>query len=140
MPSQLATCAVSGKQLFQLHGFEAGWGYAQAVQAGPFIFVSGTVSIDPKGRPVAADDMPGQVTNAYAALSASLAPFRATLSHIVRETLVTTDLPRFLAEGTPARMRAYAGHSLPASSAWTEVARLVQPEFLFEVEATAYLP
>jgi 2-iminobutanoate/2-iminopropanoate deaminase len=126
--------------MFQLHGFEANWGFAQAVRAGPFIFVSGSVSIDRDGRPTAAEDMPQQVTNAYAAVSASLAAYGADLSHIVRETIVTTDLARFLAEGASARVDAYAGHSLPASSAWTEVVRLAQPEFLFEVEAMAYLP
>ncbi len=139
MTTNLSVCAVSGKQLFQLHGFESEWGFAQTVRAGPFIFVSGTVSIDAQGRPTAVGDMCQQVTNAYAAISASLAPFKATLSHIVRETLVTTDLPRFLGEGAPARILAYRGHSLPASSAWTEVARLAQPEFLFEVEVMAYL-
>ena len=61
--------------------------------------------------------MAAQVTNAYAAVSSSLAAFGANLSHVVRETMVTTDLPRFLAEGAAARLEAYAGHSLPASSA-----------------------
>jgi 2-iminobutanoate/2-iminopropanoate deaminase len=140
MASSISTCAVSGKQLFQLHGFEADWGYAQAVRAGPFIFVSGSVSIGSDGRPLAADDMPAQVANAYASIVASLAAFGAGLSHVVQEKLVTTDLERFMAEGATARAEAYAGHSLPASSAWTQTPRLAQPEFLFEVEAIAYLP
>jgi enamine deaminase RidA (YjgF/YER057c/UK114 family) len=59
------------------------------------------------------------------------------MGNIVREALFTTDLPRFIAEGAPARAQAYAGHSLPASAPWIEVPRLAQPEFLFEVEVIA---
>lgn len=140
MANQISTCPVSGKQIFQLHGFEADWGYAQAVRAGPFVFISGSVSIGADGRPTAAGDMAAQVANAYEAIEASLAAYGANLSHVASEKLVTTDLPRFLAEGMSVRAEAYVGHSLPASSAWTEVVRLAQPEFLFEVEAVAYLP
>lgn len=140
MPHNVTTCPVSKKEVFQLHGFEADWGYAQAVRAGPFIYVSGSVSIDANGLPVAANDMAAQVANAYASVTASLSAFGATLSHVVLEKLVTTDLPRFIEQGAATRAEVYTGHSLPASSAWTEVARLAQPEFLFEVEVTAYLP
>jgi 2-iminobutanoate/2-iminopropanoate deaminase len=133
-------CAVSGKEIVQINGYESAWGYAQSVRVGPFIFVSGSVSADAEGRPTGAGDMAAQVANAYAVVAASLAAFGAGMSHIVQERLVTTDLRRFLAEGTQARKAAYAGHSLPASSAWTETVRLAQAEFLFEVEVTAYLP
>lgn len=61
-------------------------------------------------------------------------------SHVVRERLVTTDLPHFLEEGAAVRKAVFDGYSLPTSSAWTEVVRLAQPEFLFEVEMIAYLP
>jgi len=134
------TCPISNKHMVQLHGFEASWGYVQAVRAGPLVFVSGTVSIDPTGRPTAIDDMATQVDNVYAIIKRSLAAHGATLSHIVREAVVTTDLPRFIAEGAVRRAAAFAGHSLPASAPWIEVPRLAQPEFMFEVEVTAYMP
>lgn len=140
MPLEANVCPVSTKHMIQLHGFEESWGYVQAVRAGPFVFVSGTVSIDATGRPTAVDDMPTQVDNVYASIQQSLAAHGATLSHIVREAIVTTDLPRFLVEGVNRRAAAFAGHSLPASAPWIEVPRLAQPEFMVEVEVTAYLP
>jgi 2-iminobutanoate/2-iminopropanoate deaminase len=127
----------TGKHIFQLRGFEERWSYAQAIRAGNWIFVSGTVSIDDQGTPRAVGDMAAQVRNAYADVAASLAAYGATMGNIVREALFTTDLPRFIAEGAPARAQAYAGHSLPTSAPWIEVPRLAQPEFLFEVEVIA---
>ncbi|OYW24219.1 MULTISPECIES: Rid family hydrolase [unclassified Sphingomonas] len=140
MPLEANVCPVSTKHMIQLHGFEELWGYVQAVHVGPFVFVSGTVSIDANGNPTAVDDMPTQVDNVYESIRQSLAAHGATLSHIVREAIVTTDLPRFLAEGAARRLAAFAGHSLPASAPWIEVPRLAQPEFMVEVEVTAYLP
>lgn len=125
------------KQTFQLKGFETAWGYAQALRVGDHVFVSGTVSIDVAGEPVAAGDMARQVQNVYEDLARSLAAHGATLSDVVREALVTTDLPRFLSEGMPERARAYEGHSLPASAPWLEVPRLAHPDFLFEAEVWA---
>lgn len=126
-----------GKQTFQLKGFEAAWGYAQAVKVGSLIHVSGTVAIDAAGNPLARDDMAEQVRLVYADVVASLAAHGATLSDVIREALVTTDMRRFLTEGAAVRLAAYAGHSLPASAPWMEVRRLAHEDFLFEVEVTA---
>jgi enamine deaminase RidA (YjgF/YER057c/UK114 family) len=137
--SKIMIDEATGKRIFQLRGFEASWGFVQAVGVGDWIFVSGTVSIDDQGVPRAPGDMAAQVKNAYEDVAASLAAHGATMSNIVREALFTTDLPRFIAEGAPARLEAYRGHSLPASAPWLEVPRLAQPEFLFEVEVIARL-
>lgn len=112
------TAVVNGKDARQLYGFEAAWGYAQTVRVGPLLFVSGTVSIDSQGRPRDEGDMAAQVRNVYADLGRSLALHDADLGHVVHETLVTTDLPRFIAEAATVRAAAYAGHGLPASAPW----------------------
>jgi enamine deaminase RidA (YjgF/YER057c/UK114 family) len=130
----------SGKRIFQLKGFEEAWGYAASVRVGNTIHVSGTVSIDDEGNPLAADDMEGQVRNAYRDIARALAAHGATMSHVVREALMTTDMARFLKEGAQARAEAYAGHALPASAPWIEVQALAHPAFLFEVEVMAMLP
>jgi enamine deaminase RidA (YjgF/YER057c/UK114 family) len=95
----------SGKRIFQLKGFEEAWGYAASVRVGNTIHVSGTVSIDDEGNPLAADDMEGQVRNAYRDIARALAAHGATMSHVVREALMTTDMARFLKEGAQARGR-----------------------------------
>ncbi len=131
--------ASTGKHVFQLKGFEPSWAYAQAIRVGQQVFISGTVSIDTDGSPKAVDDMAGQVRNIYADIATSLSAHGATLGHIVREAIVTTDLRRFIAEGTRARADAYAGHALPTSAPWIEVPRLAHEHFLVEVEVMAVL-
>lgn len=130
----------TGKRTFQLKGFEADWGYAQAVQVGRLIQVSGTVSINAAGQAVDVGDMRAQVRNVYHDIAASLAPFGATLGHVIRDAIYTTDLLRFIAEGMTVRAAAYQGHALPASAPWIEVPRLANKDFLFEAEVTALLP
>lgn len=138
--TDIETDAATGKASFQLKGFEPQWGYSQAVRHGSSLYVSGTVSIDADGEPRAVGDMAGQVRNVYADLAQCLAAFGATMGHVLRDALVTTDLDRFRAEGMEERARAYAGHALPASASWIEVPKLANPAFLFEVDVIAHVP
>ena len=132
--------ASAGKKLFFLREIEKELGYVQAVRAGNTIYISGTVSADCNFTPTAVGDMAGQVRNVYADIARSLEAMGATLSNVVRENLITTDLNRFLAEGAAVRKQVYAGHSLPTSGAWSEVQRLALPEALFEADVIAVVP
>lgn len=129
-----------GKHLFHLRELEKSYGYAQAVKVGNMLYISGTVSIDDDGTPLAPGDMAGQVRNIYTDINRTLAAHGATLGDMVKEAIFATDIDRFIAEGMPERAANYAGHALPASSAWIQVARLAHPEFLIEIEAIALVP
>lgn len=104
-------------------------GYCQAVRAGNVLYVSGTV-----GR----GEMPDAVRSVYTRLQATLAAHGLDFSHVVRETVYTTDLDAFIAANAAARKPFY-GDALPAAS-WVQVQRLFRPEFVVEVELTAVFP
>jgi enamine deaminase RidA (YjgF/YER057c/UK114 family) len=101
-------------------------GYAQAIQVGNTIYVSGAVS------PGAT--MEEQVAGAYRSLARTLARFGATLNDVVKETVYTTDMEALKA-ANPARRAAYGTHS-PAAT-WTQIARLYMETAKVEIEVTA---
>jgi enamine deaminase RidA (YjgF/YER057c/UK114 family) len=113
---------------------EKAFGYAQAVKAGGFIHLAGTLSVDDAFAPLHAGDMAAQIDAVYETIRHSLAGFGATMADVVKETIFVTDMDAFLA-ANERRIRAYEG-SLPAATA-VEVRRLAFPECLIEVEAVA---
>lgn len=130
----------NNKEVFHLKGFEQAYGYAQAVKIDKTLYISGTVSIDDAGTPLAAGDMETQVRNIYEDIGKTLEAHGATFDNVLKEAIFTLDLDRFKIEAVPIRAEFYLGHSLPASSAWIQVSRLAFPEFLVEIEAIAALP
>lgn len=128
------------KEVFHLKSFEQAYGYAQAVKVDKTLYISGTVSIDDAGNPIAAGDMSAQVRNIYIDIQQTLEAHGATFSDVIKEAIFTLDIDRFKAEAVPIRAEFYQSHSLPASSAWLQVPRLAQREFLVEIEAIAILP
>lgn len=129
------------KKVFD-HGkdFTKAFGYAQAVAAGNMLYISGTVSLDDEGKPVAVGDMSGQTRRIYEDLQCILQAHSASFSDVIKEAIFTTDIDSFKEKAMPIRAQFYEGHSLPASSAWLQVSRLAFPEFLVEIEAIAILP
>lgn len=109
-------------------GVVASLGYAQAIQVGNTIYVSGAVA---RGA-----NMEEQVTGVYANLGRTLGRFGATLNDVVRETAYTTDIEALTAANAR-RKAAYGGHS-PAAT-WVQITRLLMPSALIEVEVTAVI-
>jgi enamine deaminase RidA (YjgF/YER057c/UK114 family) len=103
-------------------------GYAQAVRVGNTIYVSGTVSstIDSAG-----------ITRLYSNIERSLAHFGATMQHVVKENLYTTDMVTMKANNEY-RKRFYKG-DFPAAT-WVQISRLYMEDLKLEVEVTAILP
>lgn len=133
--------AQPAREDIHLHDFEADYAYTQAVRLGDRLIVSGTVSVDAQGRLIGRGDMRAQIRQIYATLSRLLAAQGADLSHVVKETVYTTQMKRFLAAADE-RARAYRAvpaPRLPASS-WIGVAHLVAPEHWVEIEIEALLP
>jgi enamine deaminase RidA (YjgF/YER057c/UK114 family) len=126
------------QQLFHLNAYEKDFGYSQAVQIDRTLYVSGSVSVDAKGRLVAPGDMAGQLRAAYANIQRTLAAHGATFNQVVKETIFTTDMDALL-KSSDLRFEYYGKERLPAVS-WLEVRRLVDPGFLVEVEVIAELP
>jgi 2-iminobutanoate/2-iminopropanoate deaminase len=125
-------------QVYHLRNIEKAFGYSQAVKDGSTLFISGSLSMDDDGHPLAVGDMAGQLRNIYADIRKTLEAHGATFENIVKEVIYTIDMDALL-ESAPIRSEFYEDFELPATS-WIGVPRLVHPEFLVEVEVTACLP
>ncbi|MEU5111763.1 RidA family protein [Streptomyces longwoodensis] len=110
--------------------------YAHVVTAtGRLVAVSGQLPLDEHGVLVGEGDPAAQARQVFENLRRCLAAAGATFDDVVKLTYFVTDMAHL-----PAVREARAAHvpdeRLPASSA-VQVAALVRPEFLLEVEALA---
>ncbi len=112
-------------------------GYARAVRTGPHVYVSGTTATDVAGNLVGAGDAHAQAVQALHNIAAALEAAGARLEHVVRTRIFVTNIDDWEAIG---RVHgAVFGAILPATT-MVEVARLIHPEMLVEIEAEAYVP
>ena len=110
---------------------EKAFGYAHAVKIGDKIKVSGAVSMDDAGNPIAKGDMLQQIKNCYADLDKVLKHYNCTFDDVVAENIFTTNMGEFLKQ-SGFRSSIYKKH-FPTGS-WLEVKGLALPEFLIEIE------
>jgi enamine deaminase RidA (YjgF/YER057c/UK114 family) len=111
-------------------------GYSRAVRVGDRVFVAGTTATGPDGAVVGAGDPYAQTLQALRNIERALAAAGATLADVVRTRMFVTDISRWQEYG-----RAHGevfGEIRPAST-MVEVARLIDPVMLVEVEADAVI-
>ena len=117
--------------------WEAQVGYSRAVRNGPHIAVSGTAPVGPDGRVVGSGDPYRQAQRCLEIIAAALAEAGAGLEHVIRTRMFVTDISQWEAVG-----RAHGevfGEIRPATS-MVQVAALIDPEMLVEIEADAFVP
>ena len=110
--------------------------YSRALAAGDFIFVSGCTSIA-AGEFVHEGDAAAQTAQAIVNIREGLERLGAGLADVVRTRMFVTDIARWEEYGQ-AQREAFAA-AMPAST-MVEVAALVDPRMLVEVEAVAFKP
>jgi len=117
--------------------YESEIGFSRAVRVGDMVFVGGTAPIGPDRKPFAPGDPEAQTRRCLEIISEALAQAGAGLEHVVRTRMFVTDISHWKAIG-----RAHGetfGDIRPAST-MVEVAGLIEPEWLVEIEADAVLP
>lgn len=104
------------------------------ITAGPLLFISGQVALDPEGRLVGKGDPAAQTVQTLENIKAIVTANGATMDDIVKVTVYVTDMKHFdrIAE---VRSR-YFPKNGPASVI-VEVSRLALPDLLVEIEAVA---
>ncbi len=113
-----------------------GFGYSHVVAAtGRLIAISGQVALDESGRLVGPGDPEAQARQVFENLRRCLAAADATFADVVKLTIYVTDL------ATMAAVRAvrdeYVDTARPPASSAVQVAGLVLPELLLEIDALA---
>jgi len=111
-------------------------GYSRAVAAGDYVFVTGCTSVA-HGEVVHEGNAGAQLTQAIANVEAALVRLGADLTDVVRTRMFVTDITRWPEIGE-AHREAF-GDVMPATS-MIQVAALIDPRLLVEIEAVAYKP
>ena len=122
---------MSGSRILVSSGsdFESTVGYSRAVRVGPHIVVAGTTGPGP------VDDIGAQTREALRRIEVALNQAGATLSDVVRTRIYVTDISRW--REVAAVHSDVFGDIRPAAT-MVEVAALIAPELLVEIEADAY--
>ncbi len=113
--------------------------YTQVIKAagGVQVHVAGTVPFDRDGNVVGAGDMKAQVIQTLDNIDKSLAAAGASRPDVVRICVYVLDVDRYIAEGAR-EVAGFFGDAKPVSTT-VEVSRLVHPDWLVEIEATAII-
>jgi enamine deaminase RidA (YjgF/YER057c/UK114 family) len=124
---------MSGRQLISSGApWEPIFGYSRAVRVGNQVFVAGTVGRNSDGSvPSGAYQ---QAKRALEIIGEALAEAGAGFDHVVRTRIFVTDIAVF---DEVARAHGEVFGTIRPASALVEVRRLVEPDYLVEIEADA---
>jgi enamine deaminase RidA (YjgF/YER057c/UK114 family) len=126
---------MSGRQLISSGApWEPVFGYSRAVRVGNQVFVAGTV-----GRKAVGSVPSGayqQAKRAFEIIGEALAEAGAGFEHVVRTRIFVTDIAFF---DDIARAHGEVFAAIRPASALVEVRRLVEPDYLVEIEVDAVI-
>ena len=110
-------------------------GYSRAVRLGNIIEVTGTVSIK-NDKPFAIGDPYEQTKRSLEIIGSALAEAGASFKDIVRTRIFVTDISQWEEIG---RAHSEVFNTIKPATTMVEVSKLMDPEYLVEIEATAIL-
>lgn len=111
-------------------------GYSRAVRAGDLIFVSGTTASGPDGKALHPGDAGAQATVILERIAAALKELGAGPEHVVETRIYVTDMTTWEAVG---RAHGAMFKDIRPAAVILEVSRLIAPDLLVEIAATASL-
>jgi enamine deaminase RidA (YjgF/YER057c/UK114 family) len=109
-------------------------GYARAVKVGGRIYVTGTTATNEDSEIVDVGDAYAQTVQAIKNIEKALEALGATLENVVRTRMFVTDISRWEEYG---RAHGEFFRAIMPATTMVEVAKLIAPEMLIEIEADA---
>lgn len=117
--------------------FEKSIGFSRAIRVGNQISVSGTAPISADGGTDFPGDVYGQTLRCLDIVNGAIESLGGKLEFVTRTRVFLTDIERW-EEAAKAHGQVFA--DIRPASTFVEVSRLINPEWLVEIEAEAILP
>lgn len=111
-------------------------GYSRAVKMGNIIEVTGTVAVDENSKLVGGNDAYEQTKFIIEKIEKVLQRAGASLKDVVRTRMFVTDISRWEEYG---RAHGEFFKDIKPCTTMVEVSKLIAPEYLIEIEATAII-
>lgn len=111
-------------------------GYSRAVKMGNTIEVTGTVSVDDNSNLVGGNDAYEQTKFVIQKIEKVLQRAGASLKDVVRTRMFVTDISRWEEYG---KAHGEFFKDIKPCTTMVEVSKLISPEYLIEIEATAII-
>jgi isochorismate pyruvate lyase len=111
-------------------------GYCRAVRAGKHVYVTGCAPVNSDGSVHAPGDAYAQARRCIEIITAALRDVGATPADVVRTRMFVTDITHWPEFGR-AHAEVFADH--PPATTMVQVAALIDPAMLIEIEADAVL-
>ncbi len=111
-------------------------GYSRAVKIGNIIEVTGTVAVDDNSNLVGGNDAYEQTKFIIQKIEKVLEKAGASLKDVVRTRMFVTDISRWEEYG---RAHGEFFKNIKPCTTMVEVSKLIAPEYLIEIEATAVI-
>lgn len=116
--------------------WEAQFGYSRAVRVGNVVYVAGTSASDEHGQIIGGDDIAAQTRYIFQRIEKALAAAGASMADVVRTRVFVTDIGQYEAiAGVHGELFA----EVRPVSTLVEVARLIDPAMLIEIEVEAVI-
>jgi len=112
-------------------------GYSRAVKIGNVVEVTGTVAVDEHSELVGGDSAYEQTRFIIQKMQGILEKAGAGLKDVIRTRIFVTDISRWEEYG---KAHGEFFHEIKPCTTMVEVSRLISPEYLVEIEATAIIP
>ena len=111
-------------------------GYSRAVRIGNHIWVAGTTATDENGSVVGVGDAASQTRYVLEKIGRALNETGATFADVVRTRMFVTDISQWEIIG---RAHGEIFGSIRPAATMVEVAKLIDPQHLIEIEVDAFL-